>query len=253
MGKSQGVGNLDPHISRALRSDYLLPISLISATPPLLYQTHAPEGTSVTPLGFTQIDHAVLNVSENQLQTAVNWYQTVFGFQTQRYFDIQTHRSGLRSKVLVHPQGRVKFPINEPTSVNSQIQEFLDHNHGSGIQHIALETVNIVDTITQLRARGLSLLDIPPSYYSPLREKFESRFPHLDWLAIEQQNILVDIEGGAESGILLQTFTQPIFKQPTFFWEIIERRQQAQGFGQRNFLALFEAIEREQQKRGVFL
>jgi 4-hydroxyphenylpyruvate dioxygenase len=252
-GKVKGWGTLAHTLVERCGQTTLVPASLIPAPPPFLCKTYDTEGTSASPLGFTQIDHAVLNVSENQLQAAVNWYQRIFGFQTQRYFDIQTHRSGLRSEVLIHPQGQVKFPINEPTSVNSQVQEFLDHNHGAGIQHIALATANIVDTITQLRARGLSLLDIPSSYYPPLRDQFEQHFPHLDWLAIEQQNILVDIEGEPSAGILLQTFSQPIFNQPTFFWEIIERRQQAQGFGQRNFLALFEAIEREQQKRGVLL
>jgi len=171
--------------------------------------------------------------------------------ETRRYFDIQTHRSGLRSEVLTHPQGQVKFPINEPTSANSQIQEFLDINRGSGIQHIALGTANIVETVAQLRARGLSLLDIPQSYYQQLRDQFEQQYSHLDWPAIERQNILVDFEGKSGSGILLQTFTQPIFQQPTFFFEMIERQRQAQGFGQRNFLALFQAMEREQLKRSV--
>lgn len=202
---------------------------------------------------FKQIDHSVLNVGQDQLQAAVSWYQQVFGFETHRYFDIQTHRSGLRSEVLTHPQGQVKFPINEPTSTNSQIQEFLDFNQGPGIQHIALGTSNILDTISQLQRRGLSLLDIPPSYYQQLRQQFAQTYTHFDWTALERHQILADFEEDAGAGILLQTFTKPIFQQPTFFFEIIERQHQAQGFGQRNFLALFQAIEREQQKRGVLL
>ena len=209
------------------------------------------DGMGIGP--FTQIDHAVLNVRKNQLQSAITWYQKIFGFQTDRYFDIQTHRSGLRSEVLTHPQGQVKFPINEPTSANSQIQEFLEINQGSGIQHIALRTPNIVETVANLKLKGLSLLDIPPSYYQQLRDQFEQQYSQLNWSAIERQNILVDFEGKPGSGILLQTFTQTIFERPTFFFEIIERQRQAQGFGQRNFLALFQAMEREQQKRGVLL
>ncbi len=246
-GRVKGWGTLEHTLVERKGQASILPSDLI----PLSAQSLSNAETSRR--SFKQIDHGVLNVGKDQLQAAVSWYQKIFGFETHRYFDIQTHRSGLRSKVLTHPQGQVKFPINEPTSANSQIQEFLDFNQGPGIQHIALGTSNILDTVSQLKRRGLSLLDIPSSYYQQLRHQFEQTHSHLNWSALEQHQILVDFEEDVGTGILLQTFTKPIFQQPTFFFEIIERQQQAQGFGQRNFLALFQAIEREQQKRGVVL
>ncbi|HAG82337.1 MAG TPA: 4-hydroxyphenylpyruvate dioxygenase, partial [Cyanobacteria bacterium UBA12227] len=200
---------------------------------------------------FTHIDHVVLNVAAGDLVRAVQWYKNVLGFQPQEQFTIQTENSGLCSQVMVHPVSGVQFPINEPTSPNSQIQEFLNVNGGAGIQHIALATDNIVDAIAQLRTWGVSFLDVPPSYYTQLQQ----RYPNIDlslteWQEIASQKILVDWQENSPHALLLQTFTQPIFKQPTFFFEVIERRLQAQGFGEGNFRALFEAIEREQLKRG---
>lgn len=246
-GRVQGWGALEHTLVERKGQTSILPSDLI----PLSAQ--ALSNVEMSWRLFKQIDHAVLNVGKDQLQAAVNWYQKVFGFETHRYFDIQTRRSGLRSEVLTHPQGQVKFPINEPTSDNSQIQEFLDFNQGPGIQHIALGTSNILDTVSQLKHQGLSLLDIPPSYYQQLRHQFAQTYTHLNWSALEQHQILADFEEDVGAGILLQTFTKPIFPQPTFFFEIIERQRQAQGFGQRNFLALFQAMEREQQKRGILL
>jgi 4-hydroxyphenylpyruvate dioxygenase len=199
-------------------------------------------------LGFTNIDHIVLNVEHQTLNTAVRWYQAVLGFHANGWFDIKTDRSALRSQVLVHPQGSAQFPINEPASSGSQIQEFLAANRGPGIQHLALGTLNIVATITHLRQQGLSFLKVPHSYYTQLNQSCPPETPPLDWQAIEQQQILVDLRN--PTGILMQAFTHPIFGEPTFFLELIERRSQAQGFGEGNFLALFEAIEREQLKRG---
>lgn len=243
-GKVRGWGTLEHTLVERKGPAFTLPSDMF----PISIHKHQAHQSP-----FTQIDHGVLNVGQNQLQAAVSWYQRIFGFETQRYFDIQTHRSGLRSEVLTHPQGQIKFPINEPTSANSQIQEFLEVNRGAGIQHIALGTSNIVETVTRLKHRGLSILDIPPSYYQQLRHQFEQTYSHLDWSALEKQHILADFEEDAGAGILLQTFTKPIFPQPTFFFEIIERQRRAQGFGQRNFLALFQAMEREQQKRGILL
>lgn len=243
-GKVRGWGALEHTLVERRGQTSALPSSIF---PISIHKHHAHQSL------FTQIDHGVLNVGKHQLQAAVTWYQRVFGFETHRYFDIQTHRSGLRSEVLTHPQGQIKFPINEPTSANSQIQEFLEVNQGAGIQHIALGTSNIVETVSQLKRQGLSLLDIPPSYYQQLRHQFAQTYAYINWSALEQHQILADFEEDAGAGILLQTFTQPIFSQPTFFFEIIERQRQAQGFGQRNFLALFQAMEREQQKRGVLL
>ena len=207
---------------------------------------------SSTSLGlFTAIDHVVLNVAAGDLELALSWYEEVLGFQRQQRFTIQTDRSGLRSQVLVHPSSGVQFPINEPTAANSQIQEFLEVNQGPGIQHIALQTPEIVKAIAQLRHLGLSFLPIPPSYYTQLRLNHPGLPLSLAELGeIAAQEILVDWQDESSSGLLLQTFTQPIFEEPTFFFELIERRQQAQGFGEGNFRALFEAIEREQMKRG---
>ena len=204
------------------------------------------------------IDHVVLNVATGDLEPAVTWYQNVLGLQPQQSFAIQTNRSGLRSQVMVHPSGKVQLPINEPGSANSQIQEFLDVNRGPGVQHIALRTTNIVQTIAQLRNLGVSFLEVPSTYYLQLQQRYGRDLPDADWQAIADQQILVDWQDDDAPAMLLQTFTQPIFGQPTFFFEVIERQvrclngqsKQAQGFGEGNFRALFEAIEREQLKRG---
>lgn len=208
-----------------------------------------PEQSPTNSGPFTGIDHVVLNVAGGDLQAALSWYQRVLGFQPQRSFEIQTPRSALCSQVMVHPQGTAQFPINQPGSPNSQIQEFLDANRGAGIQHLALKTVDIVQAIAQLCQRGVSFLAVPGSYYTQLQRRHQN-LPDIDWQAIAAHQVLVDWQEQTPDSVLLQTFTQPIFAQPTFFFELIERRQQAQGFGEGNFLALFEAIEREQIKRG---
>lgn len=203
------------------------------------------------------IDHVVLNVQSGDLKTAISWYQNYLGFQPQQSFEIQTERSGLNSQVLVHPQGQVQFPINEPTSANSQIQEFLEINRGSGIQHIALKTSNLGQQVNQLRQRGLSFLTVPDEYYLQLQNRWHHYPLLIDWERLKADQILVDWEPLTPEAMLLQIFTQPIFEEPTFFFEFIERKictvqgqlRQAQGFGEGNFRALFEAIEREQIKR----
>jgi 4-hydroxyphenylpyruvate dioxygenase len=245
-------GSLTHTLTESYPPNTLLPIWSDSemtqefATPPVSSEF------SSTNLGlFTAIDHVVLNVAAGDLELALSWYEEVLGFQRQQRFTIQTDRSGLRSQVLVHPSSGVQFPINEPTAANSQIQEFLDVNQGPGIQHIALQTPGIVKAIAQLRHVGLSFLPIPPSYYTQLRLNYPGLPLSLAELGeIAAQEILVDWQDESSSGLLLQIFTQPIFEEPTFFFELIERRQQAQGFGEGNFRALFEAIEREQMKRG---
>jgi 4-hydroxyphenylpyruvate dioxygenase len=200
---------------------------------------------------FSGIDHVVLNVAAGDLERALNWYEVVLGFQRQQTFAIQTDRSGLRSQVMIHPDSGVKFPINEPASANSQIQEFLDVNRGAGIQHIALQTPDLVNAIARLRALGLSFLPVPATYYTQLQQRQPKLHLSATELAqIAAQQILVDWQDSSPEALLLQIFTQPIFKEPTFFFELIERRYEAQGFGEGNFRALFEAIEREQYKRG---
>lgn len=207
---------------------------------------------------FVGIDHVVLNVAAGDLDQAITWYEETLGFQRQQSFMIQTERSGLCSQVLNHPEGSVQLPINQPASPTSQIQEFLDVNRGPGVQHIALQTQGIVEAIAQVRQRGLAFLRVPPTYYSQLRQRPGFQFSDAEWKAIAQQGILVDWREERPEAPLLQAFTEPIFEQPTFFFEMIERQtywanqecRQAEGFGEGNFRALFEAIEREQIKRG---
>jgi len=205
---------------------------------------------------FTKIDHVVLNVETGDLSTAVDWYQRVLGFQTEQNFDIQTEKSALRSRVMVHAEGGVQLPINESASANSQIQEFLEANRGPGIQHMALQTDRIVEVVTDLRSRGLPFLPVPWTYYTELQQ--HQNYIPTDWQDIVDCQVLADWQEDTPAAMLLQIFTQPIFAEPTFFFEIIERRValvndlkvQAGGFGAGNFRALFEAIEREQIKRG---
>lgn len=249
-GKIQGWGGLKHTVLERSGPVNWLPMSTTGMPISLAISSDQPHlGHAL----LAEIDHAVLNVDRDHLGTAVQWYQAVMGFEVQRAFDIQTNHSALRSEVLTHPQGRVKFPINEPASANSQVQEFLEANGGSGIQHIALRSPDIIKAVTRLRAAGLSLLDIPRSYYQQLRHQFSHLYPDLNWAGIADQQILVDVEAEPSTGLLLQAFTQPIFAQPTFFFEIIERQGLAQGFGQGNFMALFQAIEREQMKRGFLI
>ncbi|MHC5935220.1 4-hydroxyphenylpyruvate dioxygenase [Nostoc sp.] len=206
---------------------------------------------------FTAIDHVVLNVAVGELERAVAWYEKILDFQPQQAFKIKTDRSALHSQVMVSRNGNVQLPINQPASSNSQIQEFLDVNRGPGIQHIALRTTNLVSAIAKFRASGLSLLSVPETYYLQLKQRSGLTLSPLELEAIAQQEILVDwqeytpVEVRQTAPLLLQIFTQPIFEQPTFFFEFIERRFQAKGFGEGNFRALFEAIESEQIKRGT--
>jgi 4-hydroxyphenylpyruvate dioxygenase len=193
------------------------------------------------------IDHLVLNVAAGDLEPATTWYQQIFDFQVQQIFDIQTSTSGLTSNALVSPCGKIRFNINQPSSDNSQIQQFLDLNHGAGIQHIALQTNDIFRTIDRMQQQGLAFLKIDRDYYTQLQIRARTAQSHLltadEWLKLQQLQILVDWSESAPEALLLQIFTAPIFESPTFFFEIIERRNRATGFGQGNFQALFEAIE----------
>lgn len=200
---------------------------------------------------FSHLDHLVLNVGKGKLKKVVDWYQTIFGFQPQQTFEIATENSALSSQVMVHPDTGVQLPINEPIDDNSQVQEFINFNGGAGIQHLALGTSNIIAATSHLKAFGVSFLNIPDEYYEYL--------PSLDLLSVEYQQlknlgILIESQSKTLEGwqpLLLQIFTQPIFSVPTFFFELIERRHHAKGFGDGNFQALFEAIEREQLKRVI--
>lgn len=219
----------------------------------LLNNKHCRDASDPMPTDIIDIDHLVLNVAVGELDKAVTWYKNLFGFKIRQTFKIQTKRSGLYSQALVDPSGQVQFNINEPTSADSQIQEFIEINNGAGIQHIALRSTNILQTVAKMRSQGVSFLSVPKAYYAKLQQRYcNQSIPSLrdwEWQAIESQQILVDWHQDTPESLLMQIFTQPILERPTFFWEIIERRKQAQGFGNGNFQALFEAVEREQFKR----
>ncbi|MBW3519888.1 4-hydroxyphenylpyruvate dioxygenase [Flavobacterium sp. NKUCC04_CG] len=207
------------------------------------------------PVGLKYIDHMVGNVGWNEMDTWVKWYEDVMGFVNFLSFDdkqIHTEYSALMSKVMSNGNGRIKFPINEPAegAKRSQIEEYLDFYGGPGIQHIAVATDDIITTVTQLRARGVEFLSAPPhSYYEaiPARLGEHMEMMHEDMNELEKLAIMIDAD---EEGYLLQIFTKPVEDRPTLFFEIIQRMG-ARGFGAGNFKALFESIEREQEKRGT--
>jgi 4-hydroxyphenylpyruvate dioxygenase len=200
--------------------------------------------------GLLYVDHCVGNVGWNRMNPTIKWYEDVMGFANILSFDdkqINTEYSALMSKVMSNGNGYVKFPINEPAEgkKKSQIEEYLDFYEGEGVQHIAVATCDIVSTVRQLKARGVEFLDAPPnSYY----EELTARVGKIDEdiAPLQELGILVDAD---EEGYLLQLFTKPVEDRPTLFFEIIQRKG-AQSFGAGNFKALFEAIEREQAKRG---
>jgi len=195
------------------------------------------------------IDHIVGNVELGSMETWVKFYEDVFGMTEMIHFsdeDISTEYSALMSKVVSDGKGLVKFPINEPAEGKrkSQIDEYLEFYEGAGAQHVAVATRDIVGTVAEMRRRGVEFLTIPPAYY----EDVPVRVPEVvEQLAdLREQGILVDRD---DEGYLLQIFTKPVGDRPTMFFEIIERHG-ARGFGDGNFKALFEAIEREQERRG---
>jgi 4-hydroxyphenylpyruvate dioxygenase len=208
-----------------------------------------------TSVGLKFIDHMVGNVGWGEMNTWVKWYEEVMGFVNFLSFDdkqIHTEYSALMSKVMSNGNGRIKFPINEPAEgkKRSQIEEYLDFFEGPGVQHIAVATDNIVETVSQLRARGVEFLSAPPqAYYDAIPERLGEHMSMMkeDIKDLQKLSILVDAD---EEGYLLQIFTKPVEDRPTLFYEIIQRMG-ARGFGAGNFKALFESIEREQAKRGT--
>jgi 4-hydroxyphenylpyruvate dioxygenase len=208
-----------------------------------------------TSVGLKYIDHMVGNVGWNQMNVWVKWYEDVMGFENFLSFDdkqIHTEYSALMSKVMSNGNGRIKFPINEPAKAakKSQIEEYLDFYEGSGVQHIAVATDNIIETVSQLKARGVEFLPPPPqAYYDMIPERLGEHRDMMkeDIKELQKLSILVDAD---EEGYLLQIFTKPVEDRPTLFFEIIQRMG-ARGFGAGNFKALFESIEREQANRGT--
>jgi 4-hydroxyphenylpyruvate dioxygenase len=205
---------------------------------------------SAHPCGLEAIDHIVGNVEEGKMDEWVNFYKKVLGFEQLIHFDdkdISTEYSALMSKVVQNGTGRIKFPINEPARAKrrSQIEEYLQFYHGPGVQHIALQTGDILESVRAMRRNDVSFLRVPQSYYDVLPQRVGPIKERIDELA--ELGILVDRD---EDGYLLQIFTKPVSDRPTVFFEVIQRRG-SRSFGKGNFKALFEAIEREQARRGT--
>jgi 4-hydroxyphenylpyruvate dioxygenase len=199
--------------------------------------------------GIAAIDHIVGNVELGKMNDWVGYYRDVLGFKQLIHFDdqdISTEYSALMSKVMQNGHGRIKFPINEPAEGRrkSQIEEYLEYYGGPGVQHIALATGDIMASVDALRAAGIPFLRVPQSYYDELPRRVGAIAEDVRELA--KRGVLVDRD---EEGYLLQIFSQPLQDRPTLFIEIIQRKG-SRGFGKGNFKALFEAIEREQEKRG---
>ena len=208
-----------------------------------LTQGKAPKG-----VGLAGIDHLTHNVHRGRMGLWAEFYERLFGFREIRYFDIEGQLTGLRSKAMTSPCGKIRIPINESADDKSQIAEYLAAYHGEGIQHIALAATNIYATVEALRGRDISFMSVPDTYY----EAVDSRVPdHGEDLArLRRDRILVDGAPGDGQGLLLQIFTNTVIG-PIFF-EIIERKGN-DGFGEGNFRALFESIERDQIRRGVLV
>jgi 4-hydroxyphenylpyruvate dioxygenase len=207
------------------------------------------EDAVARPVGFRRIDHVVGNVPVGEMDQWVRFYEDVFGFVLLRHFDdeaISTEYSALMSKVVWDGSGVIKMPINEPADGRrrSQIEEYLDYYGGAGVQHLAIACDDLIDAVRDVVGRGLMTMRVPATYY----EELSGRIPDLDadLAELAELNILADEDDG---GHLLQIFTRMLQDRPTVFFEFIERRG-AVGFGEGNFKALFEAIERDQAARG---
>jgi len=201
-------------------------------------------------VGLKYIDHMVANVGWDEMNIWSDFYSKTMGFANLITFDdkdISTKFTALMSKVMTNGNGRVKFPINEPAhgAKKSQIEEYLDFYKGPGCQHIAVATDNIIETVTEMTARGVEFLYVPGNYYDTVLDRCGEIDENI--LKLKELGILVDRD---EEGYLLQIFTKPIVDRPTMFFEIIQRKG-AQSFGKGNFKALFESIEAEQAKRGT--
>ena len=212
------------------------------------YQKWEP-GHETEPTGLLYVDHCVGNVGWNQMNRWVKFYEEVMGFKNILTFDdrdISTEYSALMSKVMSNGNGYVKFPINEPAEgkKKSQVEEYLEFYNGEGVQHVAIATSNIIETVTELQNRGIEFLRVPGNYYDTLLDRVGKIDE--DLAPLRELGILVDRDN---EGYLLQIFTKPLQDRPTLFFEIIQRKG-AKSFGKGNFKALFEAIEREQEKRG---
>lgn len=201
-------------------------------------------------VGLKYIDHMVGNVGWNEMNVWAEFYSKVMGFTQLVSFDdkdISTEYTALMSKVMTNGNGRIKFPINEPAEgrKKSQIEEYINFYNGAGVQHIAVATDNIIETVTALKDRGVEFLYVPDTYYDTVLDRVGEIDE--DLAPLKELGILIDRD---DEGYLLQLFTKPVVDRPTMFFEIIQRKG-AQSFGKGNFKALFESIEREQASRGT--
>jgi 4-hydroxyphenylpyruvate dioxygenase len=205
-------------------------------------------GADLNPAGFglTFIDHLTHNLYFGNMQKWSDYYERLFNFREIRYFDIKGAKTGLVSKAMTAPDGIVRIPLNESSDPKSQINEYLDAYHGEGIQHIACFTDNIYDTVEAMRAQGVEFLDTPDTYFDVIDMRIPNHGEDVPRLA--KNKILIDADPETKQRKLLQIFTQNNIG-PIFF-EIIQRKGN-EGFGEGNFQALFESIERDQMKRGV--
>ncbi|WP_420137125.1 4-hydroxyphenylpyruvate dioxygenase, partial [Sphingomonas sp.] len=203
------------------------------------------EAEAANNVGLDLLDHLTHNVKRGQMRVWSEFYRTLFGFEEQKYFDIKGKATGLFSQAMIAPDKAIRIPLNESQDEHSQIEEFIRDYQGEGIQHLALTTDNIYDTVERLRARGVRLQDTIETYY----ELVDNRVPNHgeDLERLRRNRILIDGNIG-EEGLLLQIFTENMFG-PIFF-EIIQRKGN-EGFGNGNFQALYESIELDQIRRGV--
>ena len=200
-------------------------------------------------VGLRYVDHCVGNVYLGEMDKYVDFYSDVMGFRNLLSFDdndISTEYTALMSKVMANGNDRIKFPINEPAQgkKKSQIEEYLDFYHGQGVQHVAMATNNIIETVAELKSRGVQFLYVPDTYYESVLDRVGTIDE--DLAPLKELGILIDRD---DEGYLLQIFTKPVQDRPTVFYEIIQRKG-ARSFGKGNFKALFESIEREQALRG---
>jgi 4-hydroxyphenylpyruvate dioxygenase len=198
--------------------------------------------------GLTYIDHVTHNLHRGQMLTWADFYTRLFNFREVRYFDIEGRMTGLKSKAMVSPCGKIRIPLNESSDDKSQIEEFLKAFNGEGIQHVALGTNDIYHSVTHLRQSGLQFLDTPETYYELIEKRLPKHGESVDQL--RKLRILIDGETQTERKLLLQIFTKNMLG-PVFF-EIIQRKGD-EGFGEGNFKALFESIELDQIRRGVLV
>jgi 4-hydroxyphenylpyruvate dioxygenase len=193
------------------------------------------------------IDHVVLNVPRGELRKAAGFYQSLLDLRRSQSFKISTDHSGLHSQVLSDSDQAFYFNINEPASCDSQIQAFLHQHHAAGVQHIALRADPLLPTVARLRDRGASLLPISSAYYESLRCRLDASaslmLAESEWQEVLRQRILIDWQAGRADSLILQIFSLPLFAGASFFFEFIERRGAVEGFGEGNFLALYEAME----------